>query len=101
MKSIQCRGYGPVPPSFFRKADSVLAADHPTHSEDAAEKLVENAVHAGVVGLRPGGGHEVDVDIAVSGVAEAGDRDAIFFLQPGGEVEEIEDPSSWDGDVLV
>ena len=84
---MQGRGGGPVPPRFFGEADSVLAADHTPDGKNPVEQLIKNPAHAGIVWLGAGRGHEVDVDVAVPGVAKAGDRNMIFFLQPGSQPE--------------
>ena len=70
----------PVPPRFLGETNAVLAANDAPHRQDALEQLVEDAVHVGIVGLRAGGSHQVDVDIAVPGVPEAGDRNLVFLL---------------------
>ena len=91
----------PVPPRFLGEADAVFPTDDAAHRQDASEQLVEDAVHVGIVGLRAGGGHEVHVDVAIAGVAKAGDGDTVFFLESGGEPEEIQDSSPRDGDIFV
>ena len=79
----------------------MFAADDAAHGKDAAEKLIEDAVHPGVVGLSAGRSHEIDVDIAVPGVAEAGDGNPMFFLEAGGQAEKVENPAPGDRDILI
>ena len=45
--------------------------------------------------------HDVGVDVAVAGVAEAGDRQAVLPLQPGGEAKQVLQPAARDDDVFV
>ncbi len=45
--------------------------------------------------------HDVGVDVAVAGVAEAGDSKAVFPLQPRGESEEVFQAAARDDDILV
>ena len=59
----------------------MFPADDAAHGEDAAEELIEDAVHLGVVGPSADWCHEVDVDVAVTGMTEAGDGNAIFLLE--------------------
>ena len=41
------------------------------------------------------------MDVAVSGVTEAGDGDPVFLLELGGELEQVKDPAAGHGDILV
>ena len=68
-----------VPPGSFGEADAVFPANDAAHGEDAAEELIEDAVHLGVVGPGAGRCHEVDVDVAVTGMTEAGDTGRKYY----------------------
>ena len=76
-----------VPPRLLGEADAMFTTDDPSHGEDPAKQLIENAVHAWVLSPGPGRGHQVDMNVAVPGVAKAGDGNPMFFLQPGGQAE--------------
>ena len=71
------------PPAFFCEADSVLARDHAAPCKHLLEKVIERAIDffahgdIAVVTVR----HDIDMDIAVTGVAEAGDWKSVFGLQ--------------------
>ena len=67
-----------MPPGFFSQTDAVLTADHSAHGEDAPEQLIQNTMHSAIVGSGAGRGHQVDVNVAVAGVAKAGNRDAVL-----------------------
>ncbi len=54
-------------------------------------------VRAGLVVVH----HDVGVDVAVAGVAETGDRQAVLLLQPRGEGKQIFQPAAGHDDVLV
>src|ERR1041385_2465490 len=71
------------PPSFFRQTYSVFPCDHTAPRQYLLKEIVECALnlctHSAVtiVTIR----HDVDVNIAVSGVAKAGDRESMLGLQ--------------------
>src|SRR6266536_1646859 len=71
------------PPAFFCEADSVLARDHAAPCKHLLEKVIERAIDffsdgsVAVVTVR----HDIDMNVAVTGVAEAGDRKSVFSLQ--------------------
>ena len=89
-------------PSFFGDADAVFAADDAAEAEDVAEEVVESGVGAGaLMRVLHVGDHDVDVDVAVAGVAEAGDGEAAADLEAGGEFDEIDETAAGDNDVLV
>lgn len=89
-------------PAFFGDADAVFAADDAAEAEDVAEEIVEGGVGAGaLVRVIHVGNHDVDVDVAVAGVAEAGDGEAAADLEACGEFDEIDETAARDDDVLV
>lgn len=89
-------------PTFFGDADAVFAADDAAEAEDVAEEVVESGVGAGaLVRVLHVGDHDVDVDVAVAGVAEAGDGEAAADLEACGEFDEIDETAAGDDDVLV
>ena len=45
--------------------------------------------------------HHVGVDVAVAGVAETRDGQAVLLLQPGGELEQVFQPAARHDDVFV
>src|SRR5262249_57156558 len=95
------RGVGP--PAFFRQTDSVFARDYTAPGQDLRKKIVERALdfvthgRIAIVSVR----HDVDVNITVSGMAEASDRESMFCLQPLGEFHQIDEATAWDDDVFV
>jgi len=95
-------GDGFVPPGFFCKADAVLSGDGTIPCEDLGEKFVEDGMgfflDGGFFGI---GDHDVDVDIAVARMAEAGDGKSAAFLEFGGEVDEVDEAPARDDDVFV
>src|SRR3954467_15294613 len=64
------------PPSFFCQTDSVFTCDHAAPRQYLLKKIVERAfdlfAHSGVPIIAIC--HDVDVNVAVTGVAEAGHR---------------------------
>ena len=76
-------------PWFFGQADTVFTADDAAVTDDPAEEFIEGGIgflfdfRVGVI-LH----HDVGVDIAVSGVAEACDGDTGIVLQFGGEIDQ-------------
>src|SRR5258708_5596961 len=101
MEGAEFGGGGEGPPGHLGKADAVFASDDTTPSEDLTEEVVQGGV--GAVGGTGLGGvdHDVDVDIAVAGMAEAGDGEAVLFLQARGEAEEVFETAARDDDVLI
>ena len=95
-------GCGLGPPAFFGEAYAVLAGDDAAPGEDLGEEFVEGEAYffadGGVVVI---GGHDVGVDVAVAGVAEAGDGEAVTLAEAGGEFGEIDEAAAGDDDVLV
>src|SRR5512132_2340848 len=91
------------PPSFFCQTDSVFACDHAAPRQHLRKKIVERALdlfaHSSVaiVALC----HDVDVNITVSGVAEARDRKSMLCLQLVGEFHQIDEMTARDNHVLV
>ena len=80
MEITEGRGGGKFPPRFFGKTDAVLPTDNAAHGEDSLEKLVENAVHPAIVRLGSSRGHQVDVNVAVSRMTKAGNRNSMLLL---------------------
>src|SRR4030095_2260327 len=91
------------PPAFLCQADSVFACNHTAPSEDLRKKIVERALNlfadgmVAIVSVR----HDVDVNIAIAGVAEAGNRESMLCLQLLGELHQIDQMTSRHNDVLV
>ena len=68
---------GVFEPGLFGDADAVLAGDGAAPGDDLVEEFVEGLVGFGFLcGVSGVGDHDVDVDVAVAGVAEAGDGEA-------------------------
>src|SRR6266480_4332026 len=70
------------PPAFFGEANSVLARDHAAPCKHLLEQIIE-----GVIDLCPHGSvavvtvcHDIDMNIAVTSMAEAGDWKSMFGL---------------------
>lgn len=89
-------------PAFFGDADAVFAADDAAEAEDVAEEIVEGNVCAGaLIRVLHVWDHDIDVNVAVAGVTEAGDREAAADLEGGGEFDEVDEPAAGDDDVFV
>src|SRR5688572_1068445 len=93
---------GLADPAFFGEADAVLAGDGAAVVENPVEEEVERGVRL-VADFRDliVADHEIGVDVAVAGVAEAGDGDAGVLLQLAGEGDEFDELGARDDDVLV
>ena len=91
------------PPPFFCQTDSVFACDHAAPRQHLRKKIVERAfdlfAHSSVAIVAVC--HDVDVNVAVPGVAEAGDRKSMFRLQLFGELHQIDQMTARDNHVLV
>ena len=70
-----------VPPRFLCQTDAVLPADDATHLQNTPKQLIQNSVHVTIVWPGSNRGHQVDVNVAVARMAEAGNRDAVFLLE--------------------
>jgi hypothetical protein len=70
------------PPAFFCQADPVFACNHAAPRQHLCEKIVEGALdffangRVAIVSIR----HDVDVNVAVSSMAEAGDGKSVLRL---------------------
>ena len=84
VKGAEGRGCGGVPPRFFRETNAVLPTDNAAHSEDSLEKLVENTVHPTIVRLGSNRCHQVDVNVAVTRMTKAGNRNTVLLLEMRG-----------------
>jgi hypothetical protein len=80
VKGAEGGGGGGVPPRLFGETDAVLPTDNAAHGEDSLEKLVENTVHPAIVRLGSSRGHQVDVNVAVSRMTKAGNRNSMLLL---------------------
>ena len=79
----------------------MFAADGAAPGNDLREKFIQRGFGA-LLGARLGQvHHDVGVDVAVAGVAETGDGQAVFLLQPGGELEQVFQPAARHDDVFV
>jgi len=74
------RGGGKFPPRFFGKTDAVLPTNDAAHLQNATEQFVEDSMHPAIFRLRPSRGHQVDVNVAVTCMTKAGNRNAVLFL---------------------
>src|SRR4030095_8527987 len=75
------------PPPFFCQADSVFTCADAAPREHLLKKIVERALdlfaHSGVAIVAIC--HDVDVDVAIPGVAKAGNRESVLRLELLGE----------------
>lgn len=95
------RAGGLFPPRLLGKADAVLAGDHAVPSKNLGEKLVQGAID---FPARSGAGyadHQVDVNVAVAGMAEGSDSQAEFLFKFFGKFEKIYKPAAGDRYILV
>ena len=92
---------GERPPPFFGDADAVFASDGTTPGENLAEQLVQGDF-ASLPCARLGEvHHDVRVDVAIAGVAEAGELQLVLFLEARGKVKQVLQTAARDDDVLV
>ena len=89
-------------PAFLGDADAVLAGDgtavfeDPGNSRSSAASARSRTCRVLIVA-----DHQVGVDVAVAGVAEAGDGDAGLRLELSGELDQLDELGARDDDVLV
>src|SRR6185295_6143832 len=101
MQVAGLRGGGERPPWFLGETDAVFAGDDSFPRKHLTKKIVE-------CGAGAGGGagltlidHHVDVDVAVAGVTEAGDWQAVLALQAFGKFKEVLKAAAWHDNVLI
>ena len=86
---------------MFGKADAVFAGDGAAPGDDVPEEVVEGslaaAAGAGLLEVH----HEVGMDVAVAGVAKAGDGETVTALEAGGQGEELFKAAAGHNDVFV
>ena len=58
-------------------------------------------MHSAIVRLCPNRGHQIDVNVAVTRMTKAGNRNAVLLLEMRGEPKEIHDFTPWYGDVFI
>jgi hypothetical protein len=101
MQVARFLGNGQWPPAFLGDADAVFASDRTTPRQYLSEQFVQGGLgtsfSAGLGVIH----HDVSMDVAVAGVAEAGELQLAFLLQSRGEVEQVLQPAARDDDVLV
>src|SRR5882672_507767 len=61
------------PPALFREANPVLAGDGATPIEDLTKEIVQGGLRTGVTVRLREVDHDVDVDVAVAGMAKGRD----------------------------
>src|SRR6478672_2499409 len=70
------------PPSFFCKTDSVLASNYAAPAQHLGEKIIERALdflandRVAIVSIS----HDVDMNVAITGMTKAGDRESVLLL---------------------
>ena len=80
----------------------MLARDGPTPGDHLGKEGVEGGFDFFRLGrLLLGGDHDIDMDIAITGMTKAGDLKAGFLLEPLGKLDEIDQSPARHGDVLV
>ena len=87
--------------ALLREADAVLAADRPLERHDAFHQRADSlrrARHGLGVGRIH---HHVDVDVAVAGVSEARDAQAVFGAEPLDQIDQFRDAAVRHDDVVV
>ena len=91
------------PPPFLCQTNSVFACDHAAPCQHLLKKIVERALdlfaHSGVTIVAVC--HDVDVNIAVPGVAEAGDRESMLRLQLLREFHQIDETTARHDHILI
>src|SRR5689334_12436232 len=91
------------PPPFFRQTDSVFAGDDAAPGQYLCEELIEGLLHSfsnigiPVVPIS----HDVDVNVAVTRMAETGDRETGPLRQSFSELNQVDQTASRDHNVLV
>src|SRR4051812_33762249 len=90
------------PPAFFGQANSMFARDDTTPGQHLGEQFVQGAFDPRTNSRRfVVCGHDVDVNIAIARMTEAGDREPVLTLQGSGEVDKIDNPAARDDHILV
>ena len=90
------------PPAFLGEANAVLAGDHAAPSENLRKQFIESEfdpiVHGQIVVMRR---HNIDVNVAVAGMAEGRNWKTMTRLEFTGELDQIDETTARDDDVLV
>ena len=79
-----------------------FAADPATQVDDFPEEgikgLIGSGTHRWIINAI---NHDIDVDIAVPGMPETGNRHAALLLQALTESDQLDQPAPWHDDVLI
>src|SRR6266571_1772421 len=91
------------PPAFLGQTDSVFAGNDSAPSEDLCKEIVERALHFFAHSCIPvkAVGHDVDVNVAVTGMPKAGDRKAVLRVEPLREFYKIDNSAAGNDHILV
>src|SRR5262249_41279934 len=91
------------PPAFLCQTDSVFACDDTAPREHLGKKIVERALdlfaHSRIAIVSVC--HDVDANVAVTGVTKAGDRESMLCLQLPGEFHQVHEMTPRHDDVLI
>ena len=79
----------------------MFAGDGPAPGQHLPEELIQRGFRPGLAAGLRAVEHDVDVDVAVAGVAESSHRQAVPGLQLRAELEKIFQPPAGHHDILV
>src|ERR1700724_1775933 len=91
------------PPTLFSETYSVFAGDHAAPGQDLRKKFVQSAFDffanrcIAIVTV----GHDVDMNVAVTGVTKTGDRESRFRAQAFGKLNQIDNATPRHDHVFV
>src|SRR5206468_11216036 len=101
---VACDATGGVPPPpFFCKTNSVLAGNYAAPAQHLREKIVQRALDSfangrvPIVSIR----HDVDVNVTVTGMTKARDRESMLCLQRFREFHQIDQTAARDDYILI
>ena len=91
-----------IPPRHLGDSDAMLARNRSSPGHDLREKLVQRGLGAGanlrVVVIAD---HYIDMDVAVAGMSETGNRESAARLESLGEFDQIDELATRNNDILV
>src|SRR6266446_10574291 len=92
-----------LPTAFFSPTTPVFAGNVSTPRQHLGKKFVKSALHfvahGGVAIVAVG--HDVDMNVTVTGMPKAGDGKAVLRVQPLREFNKIDNAAAGDDHILV
>ena len=80
----------------------MLARDDTAPGQNLRKQFVQRAINPRVDSrILVLCSHDVDMDVPIAGMPEAGDGEAVLLLKGRSKVDEVDDVTAWNDDILI